>query len=635
MDAEMPWMWWGIECKLKGTGRPQQVLSDELTQLVAHHRALITRSETKDLTKSALISVASFATSIVVPSVSDLISISQTSKEMLAAAKSGIRRKREDRIDADDSPRADLVVEIFNLLKMIGKQKAPIVIVVEDAHLADSSLLGLLDNVFSQNSRLPVLCVCLTWPDELAKQRSASEGQSFGAWLNHVHSVAPQSAEVHTLTRLDSDALESIVRRTAPHTNPAVINALVSRADGNPLILSSLLEVPRVKNSLTPDGDIAMDPSEVAELPQEYRAILQARWDGLPSDVQLALCLAALQGRRFVRELVVSSYEAMGKREGTSGSLDRAVDPIGWIRELEDHLRFYEEYNYELAADGVDSFLGSSKLSNLRILMCRQITAWKAEASWPTLPSPTQQLLFEIHAATAGALTADDCDEALIRSAETSAHELATKWRMVGRSSEALDLLSPLLTLLSETGAASAAELVRGKTKLGVLLGESGRYSEALAAEESAVALSASAFGERAPDTLAARGNLSGTLRNLGHLSAARDMAQEVYEGWVETEGEGSSRARWALRHLAMMEQACGHYETALSQIDSLVEVTGSALDGRDPLEDGAVLLGAKGALLYHLGRYDEAVRAQREGLDVLEAHLPADDVRVLAARNN
>ena len=49
--VDLPWMWWGIPCARTDTGRPRQVITDEVTQLVAHHTTLITRSATKDLAK--------------------------------------------------------------------------------------------------------------------------------------------------------------------------------------------------------------------------------------------------------------------------------------------------------------------------------------------------------------------------------------------------------------------------------------------------------------------------------------------------------------------------------------------------------------------------------------------------------
>jgi tetratricopeptide (TPR) repeat protein len=171
--------------------------------------------------------------------------------------------------------------------------------------------------------------------------------------------------------------------------------------------------------------------------------------------------------------------------------------------------------------------------------------------------------------------------------------------------------------------------------RLGVLLGEAGRSADALIEEQHAVASLSEGLGPLAPDTLAAKGNLSGTLRGLGKLAEALELAREVQKGWNDTEGENSARARWSLRHVAMMEQANGNYETALGHIEHLLNTDGPTVDWADPDQDRLVQLGAKGALLYHLGRTEDAASVQQESLSRLLARLPDEDIRVQAARNN
>src|SRR5262249_41801103 len=154
------------------------------------------------------------------------------------------------------------------------------VLVLDEAHDADPSVIGLLEQqLTAKASRL--LVVTCSWPERL----SAETPGSFGAWLKIV--PAELVARI-SLEPLDTDDLATLVTDIAPRTEIDVVQALARRADGNPFVLAGTLDHRRVR-LVTREGRIEMDPAEVDSLPSTAREALRARWQSLDEAVREAL----------------------------------------------------------------------------------------------------------------------------------------------------------------------------------------------------------------------------------------------------------------------------------------------------------------------------------------------------------
>ena len=167
----------------------------------------------------------------------------------------------------------------------------PLVLVVDDIHWADPTMLDLLEYVVGASSTAPILIVCLARPDLLETRPS---------W------AAQQHAGLVTLDPLDDDAAQSLVDELLrEHELPARLRerVLVS-AEGNPLFVEQMLAM------------LADDPDAGEEaVPATLTALLAARIDRLEPGERTVLQRASVEGRQFHRGSVadlVPQDEATG-----------------------------------------------------------------------------------------------------------------------------------------------------------------------------------------------------------------------------------------------------------------------------------------------------------------------------------
>ena len=166
----------------------------------------------------------------------------------------------------------------------------PLVLVVDDIHWAEPTMLDLLEYVVAASSTAPILIVCLTRPDLLETRPS---------WVAQPH------AGLVTLKALDDAASESLVDELLrEHDLPAELRERVlASAEGNPLFAEQLLAM------------LADDPEAGGEaIPATINALLAARIDRLEPAERTVLQRASIEGRLFhrgsVSELVASEETA-------------------------------------------------------------------------------------------------------------------------------------------------------------------------------------------------------------------------------------------------------------------------------------------------------------------------------------
>jgi class 3 adenylate cyclase len=156
--------------------------------------------------------------------------------------------------------------------------RAPTLLLFEDIHWADGSLLDLLETLATRVREVPLLLLAMARPEML------SERPGWGGGLP-AYTALP-------LDRLSNDASEELAERLlarldAPDGRAA---AVAQTAEGNPLFIEELAASLSERSA----GD-------VGELPTSVRAIVAARLDALPPAERTVLVDASVVGRVFWR----------------------------------------------------------------------------------------------------------------------------------------------------------------------------------------------------------------------------------------------------------------------------------------------------------------------------------------------
>jgi DNA-binding CsgD family transcriptional regulator/tetratricopeptide (TPR) repeat protein len=246
---------------------------------------------------------------------------------------------------------------------------APVLLVLEDLHWADASTLDLLAFLAHNVGEQRAMLVGTYRPDE------PSSAERMRRLADAVRRSG--SALVLELPPLERDELTALLAARHDELSPALMDAIVTRSEGNPFFAEELL-------------DAAGDRS--AELPRRLRDVLLQRVAQLDRTTQGVLRLAAAASRDVGYSLLRAAAELS---EGdVRESLRRAV-----------------EHGILVADQATGSF--------------RFRHALQAEAIYETLLPGERE---ELHARLAAELTRG----------EAAAAELAPHWEAAGRAAEAL-----------------------------------------------------------------------------------------------------------------------------------------------------------------------------------------------------
>jgi class 3 adenylate cyclase/tetratricopeptide (TPR) repeat protein len=154
-------------------------------------------------------------------------------------------------------------------------QERPLVLILEDIHWAESTLIDLIEHVAEWTGDAPMLLLCLARP-ELLDERPGWPGERV------------------ELEPLAEEAIDDLLTALAPPLGSAARSRIVETAEGNPLFLEQLL-------ALTSEGG----PHE-SDIPPTLQALLAARLDRLEADERSLLERAAVVGKEFWRGALVA-----------------------------------------------------------------------------------------------------------------------------------------------------------------------------------------------------------------------------------------------------------------------------------------------------------------------------------------
>ena len=172
--------------------------------------------------------------------------------------------------------------------------EGPALLLFEDIHWADASLLDLLETLAARVRDVPVLFLALARP-ELLNERPG--------WAGGL--PAYTALPLDRLTGDDARRLASLLltRFQAPE---APAQTVAETAEGNPLFIEELAAALAERST-----------ADAQELPTSIRAIVAARLDALPADERSILVDASVVGRVFWR----GALSRISPHEGLSGLL--------------------------------------------------------------------------------------------------------------------------------------------------------------------------------------------------------------------------------------------------------------------------------------------------------------------------
>ena len=166
-------------------------------------------------------------------------------------------------------------------------EQRPLVVVVEDIHWADESLLDFLDELVDWVTDVPLLVVATARP-ELLERRPGWGGGKLNATTLALSPLSDDQTALLLGQLLGKPLLEAESQRT-----------LLERAGGNPLYAEQYAELFAEQGS-----------TEELPLPETLQGIIAARLDGLPDSEKSLLQDAAVVGKVFWASSIGRSPEA-------------------------------------------------------------------------------------------------------------------------------------------------------------------------------------------------------------------------------------------------------------------------------------------------------------------------------------
>ena len=392
--------WWGIACAPRN-GVATSMLRVDLEQLDAHAQSLEDACKKLDSAGGRLRStlartrravaeeVAHEGAAVMVGEVAaSAVPFVGIATRLAVMGVKGHQERRQDqaRIAASSVPGesadSDIVDKAVALLRDVCRRGLPVVVFVEDLHMADKMLLELLDKLLSVEG--PIMVISTTWPDKIATDNRLVELlESHRLRLHRVgHTKVVEDGAGGPfppgagLTELDEQARQQIVCGYYPEIGPDVLQALTDRYQ-NPHAVEVACQLlkqwhPGPRPDITPD--------DVTDLPDGIFKLYQAIWEGIPEATRVALAVAhaitptnisgtnvsgtnvsgtnvsgtnvsgpevwrAGGENRWAKAVLHDVINSLGllDRAGVLNELANAPHAYAWVRVIDDYLRSFAE----------------------------------------------------------------------------------------------------------------------------------------------------------------------------------------------------------------------------------------------------------------------------------------------------
>jgi class 3 adenylate cyclase/tetratricopeptide (TPR) repeat protein len=182
----------------------------------------------------------------------------------------------------------DISWAVRYLLEVLGRTR-PLVLVWEDLHQSEQTLLDLVDDIATWLTDVPVLVLCVARTELLETRPGWGGGKPCAMALELGPLSYEQSAALVTELAMTGDVY--------PHEQQEACERVAGLCDGNPLFAELLL-------------DVFAEAGPADQVPPTIQAVLGARLDQLPGPERAVIELAATIGRDFTREALTAMAQA-------------------------------------------------------------------------------------------------------------------------------------------------------------------------------------------------------------------------------------------------------------------------------------------------------------------------------------
>jgi class 3 adenylate cyclase/DNA-binding SARP family transcriptional activator len=210
------------------------------------------------------------------------------------------------------------VDESFWAVRMVFDAMArnsPLVVVFEDVHWAEPTLLDLIEYLvdMSRDARLLIVCVARA---ELLEGRPGWSGSGHRRTIVHLEPLSP---------RASAQLIENLLPGAKlPHE---VLARIATGSDGFPLFVEEMIAMLLDDGLIRKHGGVWSTSVDLASVsvPSTIRSLLASRLDSLPEDERGVLELASVIGQEFWREAVaaIGPGEISGHALSVLGALVR------------------------------------------------------------------------------------------------------------------------------------------------------------------------------------------------------------------------------------------------------------------------------------------------------------------------
>jgi thioredoxin-like negative regulator of GroEL len=378
-DGALPeWLWWGISATARQGGTPVNALAADLEQvgrmeepLVARLAELnpdtpwaraVTRLRSEGAKDVALESISALGDL----TLGSVMAVAPPFGFLLLAGRYGVKHRKHlgqmitgapEVAIAQADVRGRMVRETSDSLGRFAAAGIPVVVVLEDGHQADETLVDLLVQVLN-NRQGPVLIVATAWPGTLDE-----EGRQAHRLISEVPAPSVERirrTDLSELAREDRVALAGELLPAADETQ----RRMLAQKWSNPLALELGCGLQALAQLLE-DGELTA--TELDTLPTDVDGLYRAMWAELPEEVRRALMLAVLatpatvsgrlfDDRRWDVDLPAVAAAGLdwlkGEADGLRSRLVEDATVYDWVRRVDEWLQAcHEPAHHQVAAD--------------------------------------------------------------------------------------------------------------------------------------------------------------------------------------------------------------------------------------------------------------------------------------------
>jgi len=193
-------------------------------------------------------------------------------------------------VGADTSDRADQEESFTAWLRFFEAiaSTGPLILVFEDLHWADASLLDFISHLAEWSTSVPILVICTARPELLDTH------PTWAARSRNVTTISLSPLSDSEIAQLISGLLSRVV------LSADILTALLERAGGNPLYAEEFVRMLSDRGLLQQKGRLlGLDTRADIPMPDNLQAVIASRLDSLPSEKKSLLHNAAVVGRVF------------------------------------------------------------------------------------------------------------------------------------------------------------------------------------------------------------------------------------------------------------------------------------------------------------------------------------------------